>query len=439
MPSPSSVSLRQPLTLQQETAPDLPQTWSAVAEGAELVRGTSGNRRDTTGELLTPVDRRQRSVYAVAESVVFWVAVATCWLGAMMWSYSTYLQPEIAKSQHRRVLPDAGMVQAGEIMVAVSGCVLAVLLVFMLARRRMPASVSRQQARAAERAESEPVGCWQLCKRFGGWVAAFVAVCSFVSVPVVAEFMLLSFDSELHHIAIVICAIFTAVACFVSFREIIKHLQHFSMARVQVHICRILLMVPIYSLDCIISLRQAASGFIYWQTLRELYEAYAVYNFMALMLEFLHNVATDRDSTGQAESAPPGSAEPPPTPGQAESAGDFWGGADDEIGSNDMSINVELPPSMRSSNFKYEMPAAATPAPIRTTSRPRLTSAEQSEKQQVRLNRLERVAQLLQNEPPQPHLGPMRLVFNEWQMGAEFLQRCRYGAQPPPWQLAEQF
>ena len=50
--------------------------------------------------------------------------------------------------------------------------------------------------------------------------------------------------------------------------------QNFSSQRVQVHICRILLMVPVYSIVCLVSLRQNQE-FVYWQTLRELYESCA--------------------------------------------------------------------------------------------------------------------------------------------------------------------
>ena len=37
--------------------------------------------------------------------------------------------------------------------------------------------------------------------------------------------MLMKFDVELHHIAVIACMVFTAVATFFSIREVIKHLQ----------------------------------------------------------------------------------------------------------------------------------------------------------------------------------------------------------------------
>ena len=61
---------------------------------------------------------------------------------------------------------------------------------------------------------------------------------------------------------------------------------NFNQPELQRPICRVLLMVPVYSVTSFLSLRFTQYS-IYFDTLREWYEAYALYNFMALVLRFL--------------------------------------------------------------------------------------------------------------------------------------------------------
>ena len=63
-------------------------------------------------------------------------------------------------------------------------------------------------------------------------------------------------------------------------------LVNFNQPELQRPICRVLLMVPVYSVTSFLSLRFTQYS-IYFDTLREWYEAYALYNFMALVLRFL--------------------------------------------------------------------------------------------------------------------------------------------------------
>merc|ERR1712212_1450730 len=62
--------------------------------------------------------------------------------------------------------------------------------------------------------------------------------------------------------------------------------SNFNQPELQRPICRVLLMVPVYSVTSFLSLRFTQYS-IYFDTLREWYEAYALYNFMALVLRFL--------------------------------------------------------------------------------------------------------------------------------------------------------
>lgn len=62
-------------------------------------------------------------------------------------------------------------------------------------------------------------------------------------------------------------------------------------------ICRILLMVPIYAIDAAVSIRFMQEAIIL-NTVRELYEAFTVWSFMSLILEFLHNEAVRSKDRG---------------------------------------------------------------------------------------------------------------------------------------------
>ena len=72
---------------------------------------------------------------------------------------------------------------------------------------------------------------------------------------------------------------------------------HRSQPRIQKHIIRILLMPVVYALDCFVSLVWMDYD-PYVHLIREQYEAYTVWSFQALMIEFLTNVATYRQQQG---------------------------------------------------------------------------------------------------------------------------------------------
>lgn len=101
-----------------------------------------------------------------------------------------------------------------------------------------------------------------------------------------------------HDVAWITASIFTLMTVTLSGEEIRKHLVNYSSPRVQKHIVRILWMPPIYALDCFIAIRFDSAG-AYLTVVREMYEAYCVWSFMSLMMEFLHNVATLRRSIAE--------------------------------------------------------------------------------------------------------------------------------------------
>lgn len=80
--------------------------------------------------------------------------------------------------------------------------------------------------------------------------------------------------------------IFVMMAIPISLWGILQHLVNYTQPNLQRHIIRILWMVPIYAINAWFALRFPSAS-IYLDTLRECYEAYVIYNFMAYLLNYL--------------------------------------------------------------------------------------------------------------------------------------------------------
>ncbi|KAF7233023.1 hypothetical protein EG68_08955 [Paragonimus skrjabini miyazakii] len=78
----------------------------------------------------------------------------------------------------------------------------------------------------------------------------------------------------------------------ISLWTILDHLIHYTKPYLQRHIIRILWMVPIYALDAWFALKFPSAA-IYFDTLRECYEAYVIYNFLAFLLNYLRHEYPD--------------------------------------------------------------------------------------------------------------------------------------------------
>lgn len=89
-----------------------------------------------------------------------------------------------------------------------------------------------------------------------------------------------------HSKAFVIGGVFVFLAVPISLWEIIQHLVHYTKPHLQRYIIRIIWMVPIYALNAWFALRFPDAA-IYLDTIRECYEAYVIYNFMAYLLSYL--------------------------------------------------------------------------------------------------------------------------------------------------------
>lgn len=89
-----------------------------------------------------------------------------------------------------------------------------------------------------------------------------------------------------HFIAWFVAGVFVLLAVPITFYEVAQHLENYRMPRLQRHVIRILFMVPIYAVDCWLALR-FKDGTIYFDTIRECYEAYVIYNFYTYCTVYL--------------------------------------------------------------------------------------------------------------------------------------------------------
>jgi hypothetical protein len=83
-----------------------------------------------------------------------------------------------------------------------------------------------------------------------------------------------------------IAGFFAWTAVFLSTWLIYKHLRNYNEPNLQRPIVRILLMVPIYAINSWVSLRWSFVS-LYLDLIRDSYEAYVVYQFFVLLVEFI--------------------------------------------------------------------------------------------------------------------------------------------------------
>eukprot|EP01095_Lingulamoeba_sp_RSL-Kostka_P004101 TRINITY_DN15193_c0_g1_i1.p1 TRINITY_DN15193_c0_g1~~TRINITY_DN15193_c0_g1_i1.p1 ORF type:complete len:430 (-),score=51.84 TRINITY_DN15193_c0_g1_i1:50-1339(-) len=90
------------------------------------------------------------------------------------------------------------------------------------------------------------------------------------------------------NLIIFLAFIFTFLSCVLSSILIYKHLKHYTQPKIQRLIVRILLFVPIYGIDSLISLIWINSS-LYWDLIRDCYEAYILYCFFSLLINYLNS------------------------------------------------------------------------------------------------------------------------------------------------------
>ncbi|KAI9793678.1 MAG: hypothetical protein M1816_007573 [Peltula sp. TS41687] len=89
-----------------------------------------------------------------------------------------------------------------------------------------------------------------------------------------------------HQIGLILSATFALIATLVSSWLMLQHARHYSRPHEQKHIIRILLMVPIYSIVSFLSF-EFYRHFIYFQVLRDCYEAVAIASFFTLLCHYI--------------------------------------------------------------------------------------------------------------------------------------------------------
>ena len=77
--------------------------------------------------------------------------------------------------------------------------------------------------------------------------------------------------------------VLAAFATALSFQNIVSHLNHYVRPEYQLYICRILGMVPVYSVSSWLSLMSPRNA-LYFDLVRDSYEAYTLYSFVALLI-----------------------------------------------------------------------------------------------------------------------------------------------------------
>lgn len=136
------------------------------------------------------------------------------------------------------------------------------------------------------------------------WIKHFITGCYLIVLVVVLPFLIwpiIHKDFRPRDEAILIATIFALLTLPISAYSIINHLGkcncdvsflyytflvNFTQPELQRPVCRVLAIVPIYSIDSYLAIRFTDYA-IYFDTLREWYEAYAIYNFMALVMRYL--------------------------------------------------------------------------------------------------------------------------------------------------------
>uniref|UniRef100_A0A672ZMS3 Transmembrane protein 184bb n=1 Tax=Sphaeramia orbicularis TaxID=375764 RepID=A0A672ZMS3_9TELE len=86
-----------------------------------------------------------------------------------------------------------------------------------------------------------------------------------------------------------ISGVFVWTALLITCHQIYMHLRYYSSPNEQRHIVRILFIVPIYAFDSWLSLLFFTNEeyYVYFDTVRDCYEAFVIYNFLSLCYEYL--------------------------------------------------------------------------------------------------------------------------------------------------------
>ncbi|KAL2298944.1 hypothetical protein Nmel_014554 [Mimus melanotis] len=92
----------------------------------------------------------------------------------------------------------------------------------------------------------------------------------------------------------VVSGIFVWSALIVTFHQIYTHLRNYTIPKEQRYIIRILFIVPVYAFDSWLSLLLLGSHqyYVYFDSVRDCYEAFVIYSFLSLCFEYLGGEST---------------------------------------------------------------------------------------------------------------------------------------------------
>jgi hypothetical protein len=98
-------------------------------------------------------------------------------------------------------------------------------------------------------------------------------------------------NPALHLTAYYISGYFTLITIPITIYDILLHLHYYRRPDLQHYIIRILIMVPVYSIDSWFALRFRTAA-LYMDTMRECYESYVIYNFVFFLIACIGNTET---------------------------------------------------------------------------------------------------------------------------------------------------
>ncbi|KIW01979.1 uncharacterized protein PV09_06490 [Verruconis gallopava] len=96
-----------------------------------------------------------------------------------------------------------------------------------------------------------------------------------------------------HHVGLSVTAVFSLVATVIALGLMFMHATHYSVPHQQKHIIRILFMIPIYACISFVSYVYYKHA-IYWEVLRDCYEAFAIASFFTLLCHYLEKDLHDQ-------------------------------------------------------------------------------------------------------------------------------------------------
>lgn len=91
---------------------------------------------------------------------------------------------------------------------------------------------------------------------------------------------------KFHNLGLAIALGFGSIASLIAFFLVFQHGIHYSRPYEQKHIIRILVMIPVYAIISFLSFLFIDYA-VYWQVIRDCYEAFAIASFFTLMCHYI--------------------------------------------------------------------------------------------------------------------------------------------------------